>query len=341
MAETHQEFEIVTKTGTMTDPLQSSLFDLIDPGHSRAPAPSRPVKWSHSRRNGFESCLLQYYYRYYGASSRSAVNEPLKGQLKFFKDLKSIALRLGDIVHFVVSQHFERLRKDPDNPNTGIESWARDMFRKDLEASLAYQSSGRLPASQYTSLLSEFVFNEDNARERWDAANESLTKSIRNFLGSQKFEAFRFGGVSDEAIIEKKLPIAFGSNTASGKIDLAYGSAAEMVIVDWKTGTSTASDDSLQLLSYALLIANNLKVDPESIRVYKAYLELDSVVEELVTAEGMLRAKGRIIQDIRRMETMDGYGFSGLSAAFTPCGQVGICRMCPFRTVCPEFPRSN
>jgi CRISPR/Cas system-associated exonuclease Cas4 (RecB family) len=325
----------------MADMFQSSLFDLIDAGHSRGVPQSRPVKWSYSRRTGFESCLLQYYYRYYGASSRSATGEPLKERLKFLKGVKSIPLRLGEIVHFVLSQHFERLRKNPANSNTGIESWARDMFRKDREASINYQRSGQLPASPYTFLLSEFAHKEENADERWEAANESLGVLIRNFLVSREFEAFRLGGLGDGAIVERKLSISFGLDTASGKIDLAYGSDIGMVIVDWKTGRSTATDDSLQLLSYALVAAHNLNVEPESIKVYKAYLELDSVFEESVSADALLRAKGRIIQDIRRMETMDGYGFSGFSAAFTPCVQAGICRMCPFRTVCPEFLRSN
>lgn len=324
----------------MTDSAQASLFDLVDPGYSGAAAKSRPVKWSYSRRGNFETCLLKYYYQYYGSSARLAPNEPLKGQLKFLKGLKSIPLRMGEIVHFVIDRHFKRLRENPGNTNTGIDSWARDMFRKDLEASLEYKRTGQ-PASQYAVLLSDFVLGDDAAMEKWNSANESLGNAVRNFLGSRQFETFRYGGVHSDAILEEKLSVKLGESAASGKIDLAFPGEDGISIVDWKTGTSTSADDSLQLLSYALLVSNKLGIEPERIRIFKAYLELDSVIENRASVQEILRAKVRIIQDIGRMEAMDRYGSTGISGAFTPSEHVKICMMCPFRTVCPEFQRSN
>lgn len=325
----------------MADSAQTSLFDLFDPGHSGAAAKSRPVKWSYSRRGNFETCLLKYYYQYYGSSARSAPNEPLKEQLKLLKGLKSIPLRMGEIVHFVIERHFKRLRENPGITNTGIDSWARDMFRKDLEASVEYQRTGQPSTSQYAVLLSDFVLRDDAALERWNIANESLGTAVTNFLLSRQFETFRYGGLHPDAILEEKLSIKLGESSASGKIDLAFPTEDGISIVDWKTGTSTSADDSLQLLSYALLVSNKLGIEPERIRIFKAYLELDSVTEDRASVQEILRAKVRIIQDIGRMEAMDRYGATGISGAFTPSEHVKICRICPFRTVCPEFQRSN
>ena len=177
--------------------------------------------------------------------------------------------------------------------------------------------------------------------ERWNTANESLDTAVRNFLLSHQFETFRYGGLHSDAILEERLSIKFGESSASGKIDLAFPTEDGISIVDWKTGTSKSADDSLQLLSYALLVSNKLGVEPERIRIFKAYLELDSVTEDRASTREILRAKARIIQDIGRMEAMDRYGTTGVSRAFTASEHVKICRMCPFRTVCPEFRGSN
>lgn len=45
------------------------------------------IKWSHSRRDLFERCLLWYYYKYYGSTARTAKAEPLKEQLHFLNSL--------------------------------------------------------------------------------------------------------------------------------------------------------------------------------------------------------------------------------------------------------------
>ena len=62
--------------------------------------------WSVSRYNMFQTCKRQYYYNYYGKYDE----EYSYSEIKKLKDLTSIPLMKGNIVHKVIETLFDRLK---------------------------------------------------------------------------------------------------------------------------------------------------------------------------------------------------------------------------------------
>lgn len=296
---------------------------------------SPPVGWSYSRRNLFETCLLWYYYNYYGASKKTAPNEPIKEQLHFLKHLKPVKMRVGEILHLAVRTYFQRQKQNRRMSALGLSGWAQKIFLSDLTLSTEFQKDRSVKPYGKTVLLSEFYHNIPEAKDLWEEANLSLVNAIANFMESPVVEDFRLGGEADsDSIVERRLYMKAGTKTVSGQIDLAFKSGGRTKIIDWKSGFSDGSEDSLQLFSYALLVNNKYGIDLNLIDIYKVYLETEEVSAYRVEESGIMRAKSRIIQDLDRMQSLHHYGKNAIFEAFTPCEQSQICRMCPFRTVC-------
>lgn len=315
--------------------VQRSLFESEVKFNYKVSDDSSPLGWSYSRRNLFETCPLQYYYNYYGASKKRARNEPMEESLHFLKSLRTIKLRVGEIVHLVIRNHLTKKKKYPITASFGLAQFGQKIFRENLDFSIEYQQDTDLRPTDRQVLLSEFYHNNQNARDLWDEGNQSIKIALDNFMLSPEIEDFRLGISDPDSIIEKRLNIKIGKNNVSGQIDLAFKDQERTKIIDWKTGVPNTSDDSLQLFSYALLMSEEYGISPDDIDIYKIYLESEKIEPSKVNEREMMRAKGRILQDIDRMKSSDSYGKNAVSKAFTPCDQPLICQMCSFRTICP------
>lgn len=315
--------------------VQGTLFESEVKFNYKISDDSSSPGWSYSRRNLFETCPLQYYYNHYGASRKIARNEPSEEKLHFLKSLRTIKLRVGEIVHLVIRNHLIKKKKYPITSSFGLARWGQEIFRKDLDFSIEFQQNGSLRSDDKQVLLSEFYHNNPNARDLWDEGNLSIKNALDNFMLSPEIEDFRLGISDPNSIIEKKLNVKIGKNNVSGQIDLAFKDQEITKIIDWKTGVPNNSNDSLQLFSYALLMSEEYGISPDNIEIYKIYLESEEVISSKVSRKEIMRAKGRILQDIDRMKSSDSYGRNAVSKAFTPCDQPLICQMCSFRTICP------
>ena len=74
----------------------------------------------------------------------------------------------------------------------------------------------------------------------------------------------------------------------------------------------------------------------ENVRIAKAHLLSQEVVEFEANQQAFANARVRILQDFERMAILHRYGKAGAISAFTPNPQEGVCRLCPFREICPE-----
>jgi CRISPR/Cas system-associated exonuclease Cas4 (RecB family) len=295
------------------------------------------VKWSFSRRDLFERCLLWYYYRYYGSSARSAKTEPLKEQLRFLNALTGIKLRAGKILHLVISTYFRRRREGGEWTTDEALRWAQDIFRRDLHYSLAYQHGNqRATASKHVVLLSELYHGRPDAEAIWEEAAIRLQTALARFLTGPNIEQFRLGALHPKALIEKRVSLKEEHFHLTGQIDLVYPENGRVKVVDWKSGESGGSDDSLQLLSYALVTLKAFECSADSIDLFKVHLQDGTVSAYRVSEEDLRRARMRIIQDTDRMQSLDHYGREAVVSAFTPCQQPRICRLCPFQSLCPK-----
>lgn len=304
-------------------------------------APETPqIEWSHSRRDLFERCLFWYYGRYYGARKGTAKSEPRKEQLRFLKNLDNVNLRVGSIMHLVIRTCLQHSKKGSCWTVERALSWAQAIYNQDLEFSRKYKPGTPLPSGNNSPvLLMEFFYGFANADELWEKSVARLRKALINFFTNPELERFHRGAAHPDSLIEKPVRLKDQHFNLRGQIDLAYPDDERQVVLDWKIGAANGEGhDSLQLLSYALAAVEEIGCAPKSIDLYKVHLgDGDGKITAYTVSDHQIRsAKARIIQDTERMRSMDQYGRDGVSAAFTPCSQPRVCRICPFQALCPK-----
>lgn len=318
---------------------QLELFDPPPTEASEIALEKKPVlmDWSYSRRDMLEQCPRRYYYQYYGSHSRFAKTEPQKPVLQFLKKLSNRYLRTGEIAHLVIRTYLKRLRQGDVWPLERVLSWAKDIYRRDLTYSEQYQPGDPPSDEQYPpALLLEFYSGIENAEQLWAESESRLVTALTNFVESPRFAHFHTGGCHAGALVEKRITVKTPHFSLKGQIDLAYPDHDRVVIVDWKIGSSGGGNDSLQLLSYALAAMQEFHCQLEQIDLCLVHLVDNEVVPFVIGEKEGARARARILQDMERMQALDGYGRDAVSQAFTPCGQPRICALCPFQKICPK-----
>ena len=161
-----------------------------------------------------------------------------------------------------------------------------------------------------------------------------LIKALTNFLTNPELEMFRRAAMHPQSLIEETIHLREEHFKLKGKIDYAYPESERIIVLDWKLGASSGGEDSLQLLSYALVAMKHFARTHEALDLFKVHLEDGNLSQYTVRDEDIRRAKARIIQDSQRMQAVDHYGRNGIARAFTPCGQPRVCSMCPFQQFC-------
>ena len=310
---------------------QMTLFDLPE---SQA---SNFTEWSYSRRNLLDQCPRKYYYEHYGSNLQTAKNDPQKGKLRFLGVLQNRYLRTGKILHFVVKTYLNKIRQGEQWSPDRLLNWAQKVYHTDMEYSRNYEHGTPLPDEQYPPvLLLEFYYGWSDAESVCIEAEKRLIEALANFVKSQNLAQFREGASKPSALIEKTIYFKTVHFTLRGAVDLAYCEDDKLVIIDWKIGSASSSDDSLQMLAYALWAKQKFECPLDSIILHKAHLEDNTVSTFNVSEKALTRVETRILQDLDRMREADKYAIQGGVDAFTPCAQPKVCEMCQFQEICPK-----
>ena len=141
-----------------------------------------------------------------------------------------------------------------------------------------------------------------------DEAEERLIGALTNFVKNQNFAQFHEGASDPTALIEEIVHMKNNYFTLNGKVDLAYQKDDKVVMVDWKIGDSGSSDDSLQMLAYALWAKQKFELPSNSITLHLAHLGNNTVSTFNVDEKKLRRVEARILQDLDRMQAADNRG---------------------------------
>ncbi len=209
-------------------------------------------------------------------------------------------------------------------------------MRQDIEYSRNYHVGAIAQGKYPPVLLLEFYYRHDNSGQLCVEAEQRLINALKTFITSTKLSSFRAGACCENAIIEKPSYWKEEHFTVKGKIDLAYSERNRVSIVDWKIGEKNGTESSLQLMTYAMLAMSNFKCTQDNLNLYRVHLGENAVEQFGVNEADILRTRGRILQDLERMQALEHYGRSAIIEAFTPCGQPRICKLCPYQGICPK-----
>ena len=316
---------------------QMTLFEESESEWNNESDKSKFSEWSYSRRNLLDQCPRKYYYERYGSNLQTAKNDPQKEKLRFLEVLQNRYLRTGEILHFVVKAYLNKIRQGEQWSLDRLLNWARKIYHADLEYSRNYEHGTPLPDEQYPpALLLEFYYGWSDAESVCIEAGKRLIEALANFVKSQNLAQFREGASRPAALIEKTIYFKTVHFIFRGAVDLAYCEDDKLVIIDWKIGSASSSDDSLQMLAYAWWVKEEFKHLPDYITPYRVHLVDDTVLPFTVSAKSLTQVEARILQDLERMREADKYGRRGVVEAFTPCAQLKVCEMCQFQEICPK-----
>jgi hypothetical protein len=214
----------------------------------------------------------------------------------------------------------------------------RKIFAEDQAYSKLIKSGGPSSTDKYPpTVLDEIVFDVAEGDQLLEQAANQLGTAIQTFFTADALQEFRVLGARPHSLIEHKISLDGYEAPVSGKIDLVVHEGVTATIVDWKLGVaSDGGAESLQLASYGLWAKATYDLAAEQIRIVKAHLADGSAVDFKADGGSFANARARIQQDLERMTILHHYGQAGTIDVFTPSPHLKVCRLCPFRRICPE-----
>lgn len=224
--------------------------------------------WSSSRFDCFSSCKRMYYYQYYGKYDIKFSFEKIDS----LKQLTSIPLEIGNIVHKVIHDLLLRLKKS-----------SRQVNLEKFNAYLKNKLDEIIPSKTF----SEIYYQELDSLDI-QSMYQKISKNLYNLLDSERFKWLQniASKSSDNWIIEPK---GYGETRIDGlkaycKVDFAFPVEGCYYIMDWKTGKRHATKHFKQLLGYSVWAADNYslpssKIIPIIAYLYPKYIETSLTIQ--------------------------------------------------------------
>ena len=220
--------------------------------------------WSISRYEVFDKCRRQYFYTYYPKS----VPDVPHYKIKMLRELTSVPLEVGNVVHDVIEAFLKRLQ----------------LSDSDIDEKRFFDY-GRRKTEEY---FSQKTFMEIYYRQResidMGQVHEKVSACLRNFMGSPCYAWIFMTALrgKENWMIE---PAGFGETRIAGlkaycKMDFLMPVNDDIYILDWKTGSRDEAKHGAQLKGYAAATASNFgipwaRIFPKIVYLYPFYGEYE------------------------------------------------------------------
>ena len=290
--------------------------------------------WSISRYEVFDTCKRRYFYQYY---AKHVKDVPLY-KMKQLRELTSVALEVGNVVHDVLEAFLRRLQKS----DSRIDEVR--FYRYAEERTRHYFSTKTFIETRYGEKDSVDV----------EHALERVRTCLRNFIGSPAYTWVFMKALrnKDNWMIE---PPGYGETRLDGmkaycKMDFLFPADGEVTVLDWKTGRRNEHKHSSQVVAYAAAVSGNFGLDgnkiyPRIIYLYPSYDELELRIEQddLAGFIERVRCESREMhaycEDVEQNVPKD-------IGCFMPSPSQPVCSYCNYQELCfperrPGFTRSG
>ena len=278
--------------------------------------------WSVTRYDTFTACKRMYYYQYYAKFDPDYPREKIDA----LKNLTSIPMEIGNIVHDTVSTVLRRLLKS----NEEIDQQRFEAFVETMTAENCKNKA-----------FFEVYYSDRESVEPPDIL-PSINECLTTFLDSA-----RFRWIKDKAISSKHdwliEPPGYGEARIDGmkvycKVDFLFVVDGRIIILDWKTGKRAEEKHGKQLLGYTTWAAHHLSASAADIDAVIAYLRPSYEEVELSASDSDLKEFALQI----RAETEEMYSFCSdmqenmplEKESFPMTSRLGFCKYCNFKELC-------
>ncbi|MBD3397081.1 MAG: hypothetical protein GF418_15775 [Chitinivibrionales bacterium] len=281
--------------------------------------------WSASRYETFDKCKRMYYYTYYG---RHATHVP-PYKVRMLKDMTSVPLEIGNIVHDVMEAFLRRLQKDDTN--------------------IDEQRFFEYARTQTRHYFSRKTFREIYYRQApsldMDAVDSRVQTCLDNFIGSPVYHWLFMKAIRNREnwLIE---PGGYGETRLDGmkaycKMDFLFPVDKHIYILDWKTGRKDAYKHSGQLVGYAAAASASFHIPahlifPKIVYLYPAFEELEVSITEQDLKDFLTRVRHQTEDMLSYCEDRDSNVPKEIDS-FPLSPSEPLCRNCNFQELCfPE-----
>lgn len=278
--------------------------------------------WSTSRYEIFQQCKRRYYYNYYPKFDPDYDYE----KINFLKNLTTIPLEIGNIVHDIHKALLERLQKTAKPiDKTRFENYCYQLTENYCQT--------KTFAEVYYQIRSEIDIEE---------LYQQVQSCVDNFLGSERFYWLMQKAIPNRAqwLIE---PPGFGETRigelkAYCKVDFLFPIDEHLYIIDWKTGKPNEEKHEKQMIGYATWAAYHFKKRAADIIPIISYLSPQyEEIKMAVDAESIAKFAVQV-----KTETEEMYQFCQNVTenipkpknTFPKTENTALCTYCHFRDLC-------
>lgn len=292
--------------------------------------------WSLSRDTLFNACLRRYYYHYYGSRNGWRQDAPPDvKELYLMKNLQTMPTWTGAVVHHVLQEVVNGLSAGrPVPPEVAVASLTERMQR-DWQDS----ASGRYRSRpSRTCGLAEHYYGGSVPADSLHEAMIVAEGCLRRLYGTRSYQTmFELGPTSIVECEELNAVSVSGFKVWVSPDVIVRDSQGRLLIVDWKTGTSTQGQKTArQLAVYAMYalrtygmstgqlvgVEENLRLSEEHVHTLKEW----TLEEARQYIQGSIRRMRNLLRDRERN--------IALIRNFPMIDRLAGCLDCRFRRAC-------
>jgi len=289
--------------------------------------------WSLSRQQMFDDCRRQYFLNYYGSWGGWEDGADPAARLAYrLKQIVSLEMWIGDIVHRLIHSQLERMRRGFRPMPKPLCEQARNLLNTEWRQS--DEKRWRENAKHNRNLFEHYYGIEISERRRAEI-RDRLFGCLENFcrlpLLDQLLVADRAAWLAVEQLdtfLVDRVPVYV-------KIDCAVRLEGRTVIVDWKSGRPSERDGP-QVACYALFATQKWNARFEAMRAMLVYLQSNETVEPAIGPEQALAMQEKIVSGVAAMRALltDPAHNVAREEDFPMTDQKGRCRRCDFHEIC-------
>lgn len=289
--------------------------------------------WSYSRHRTFSTCKREYYYRYYGSwGGWEYYADELTQRLYRLKNMITLPMLVGDVVHRMISVALESLKEGHEIPSERVEADVIDEFKKAWRQSK--KREWKTAPKRKVNLFEHYYGGNPTEQELLEL-RDTMIDSIHGFYLSDSYRFIKTLSPREWLTKEELDSYIFQGTKIWVKLDFAARHGERIYLYDWKTGKGVTEDET-QLAVYALYAQDKWGIDLKDLRLFDIYLKKQLPVKMKLSKGTVETAKDVILQSINGMVDLldDQTKNTAKIDSFPMVEDMAVCRRCSFKEVC-------